>query len=730
MQTTTFFRSIRGQVMLWTLFLGLAPVLTISFFAYTTATQALRDSIQNGLQAVVEARADEVEAWVTDTGRIAENIARLPTIKGAEGVGLGVIAQYRDDSENRRDYTMAYNEARDTLEAFIASYERVNGAVLIGTDGTVLVSTLDGIPEDSDIRALATVPFDEGLRGTFISGVQESLLVEGQSILVAVTPVINDRGDTVGVVVLRALITRLNELLANTTGLGDTGETYLVSGNTGRMISDSRFALDGEEMPTVNTYGVQQALAGGESESGVGDYEDYRGVPIVGVWRHLPERNWVLLGEINQDEAYEPVNNLAALIGVIVVVAALLILVSAYFVATSIANPVKRVTEAAARISGGDLNEQVDIKSRNEVGVLANAFNSMTDDLRQMVESERESRAYLESTVVDYMSFVEQVSKGDLRARLRINGSNGAHDDVEDDLARLGNNLNSMVQSLAEMASGIREVAGAVSSAATEIQAASTQQTAGAAEQDAAVTQTMSTVEELRSTILQTAERSQLVADSSQQSLEVSRTGQTAVTDTIGGMQLIQKRVESIAETILMLSERTQQIGEIIDTVNALADQSKLLALNASIEAARAGEEGKGFAVVAMEVRQLAEQSREATARVRDILNEIQQATNTAVMVTEEGSKGAESGMNLVERAGDTIRELTSAIEEAAQSAMQIAASTHQQTNGMDQLAAAMSQIKQASSQTAATMKQTEQSVRDLMNMSRQLENAAARYEI
>ena len=94
-----------------------------------------------------------------------------------------------------------------------------------------------------------------------------------------------------------------------------------------------------------------------------------------------------------------------------------------------------------------------------------------------------------------------------------------------------------------------------------------------------------------------------------------------------------------------MLSERTQQIGEIIDAVNALADQSKLLALNASIEAARAGEEGKGFAVVAMEVRQLAEQSRGATSRVRDILSEIQDATNMAVMVTEEGSKGAENGM-------------------------------------------------------------------------------------
>ena len=95
----------------------------------------------------------------------------------------------------------------------------------------------------------------------------------------------------------------------------------------------------------------------------------------------------------------------------------------------------------------------------------------------------------------------------------------------------------------------------------------------------------------------------------------------------------------NIAETILALSEQTQQIGDIIATVNDIADQSNLLALNAAIEAARAGEAGKGFAVVAGEVRSLAEQSRQATAQVKEILGDIQKATNTAVMVTEEGTK-------------------------------------------------------------------------------------------
>jgi methyl-accepting chemotaxis protein len=275
----------------------------------------------------------------------------------------------------------------------------------------------------------------------------------------------------------------------------------------------------------------------------------------------------------------------------------------------------------------------------------------------------------------------------------------------------------------------IRQSVGLLESAATEILAASSQQSASALEQDSAVTQTVATVEEVRVTVSQTAERAKAVASAASESVHTSRSGQEAVTRAIEGMTLIRERVEAIAKNILVLSDHTQQIGEIIETVNGLAEQSKLLALNASIEAARAGNEGRGFAVVAMEVRQLAEQSHQATARVHDILNEIQQATNTAVIVTEDGSKGTATGMTLVEQAGEAIRELAATIEQAAQAAAQIAASTQQQNTGMSQLASAMEQIKAASSQTAISAQQTEQNVRDLIAIAQQLQETAAQYQ-
>jgi methyl-accepting chemotaxis protein len=208
------------------------------------------------------------------------------------------------------------------------------------------------------------------------------------------------------------------------------------------------------------------------------------------------------------------------------------------------------------------------------------------------------------------------------------------------------------------------------------------------------------------------------VAETAQVSVDISKVGTDAVSETVAGMEIIRRRVEDIADNILVLSEHTQQIGEIIATVNSLADQSKMLALNASVEAARAGEEGKGFAVVALEVRNLADQNRDATVQVREILGEIQRATNAAVMVTEEGSKGVDEGQVLVHRAGDSIKDLSHAIEEAAMAAMQIAASTRQQTIGMDQLTQAMRTIKHSTAEMVTRTMEVESSIQRLRKVS------------
>ena len=433
--------------------------------------------------------------------------------------------------------------------------------------------------------------------------------------------------------------------------------------------------------------------------------------------------------EQEQNHIFETIRN-TQIMSEAMIVAMLIAGVSvAVYLSRDISKPLQALTSSIEQVGKGDLSQRIHIHSSDETGTLGHAFNKMVENLQGSAEN-LIAKEYLENAVNKYQGFVARVAAGDLTTRLEMVGNGNSEDAFSDDLYRLGMNLNDMVENLNGITHQVRESVSGIMSATTQIQAATTQQFASTTEQNAAVTQTVVTVEEIRTTVQQTAERAQAVADSAQQSVNVSRRGKQVVENTVEGMNLIQKRVENIAETILSLSERTQQIGEIINTVNAIADQSKLLALNASIEAARVGEEGRGFAIVASEVRQLAEQSKQATSRIGEILNEIQRATNTAVMVTEEGSKETERGMELVNRAGETIRDLASTLEDAAQAAVQIAASTHQQTNGMSQLASAMQQIKQASVQAASSSRQTEQSANDLASTSRQLEQAVARYKV
>ena len=274
----------------------------------------------------------------------------------------------------------------------------------------------------------------------------------------------------------------------------------------------------------------------------------------------------------------------------------------------------------------------------------------------------------------------------------------------------------------------IRQATGNITSMTTELLATTSEQASIASQQAAAISETGTTVREIRQTAEQAADRARLVSEATQESSNVAEGGLVSVASTVEGMQDIKEQVEAIAETILTLSEQTQQIGEIIATVNDIADQSNLLALNAAIEAARAGEAGKGFAVVADEVRSLADQSRRATGQVREILSEIQKAANTAVMVTEEGTKRADAGVLLAEETGSSIRTISDHVQHGAQAAHQIAASANQQLAGMDQIAAAMESVTQAATQSEVGIRQVEQAARDLNGLAGELNAVIERY--
>jgi methyl-accepting chemotaxis protein len=412
----------------------------------------------------------------------------------------------------------------------------------------------------------------------------------------------------------------------------------------------------------------------------------------------------------------------------VVMVAGLVVIAGmAFGVARSVAKPLEELAGVARSVADGSLEVRAEVNSEDEIGMLANAFNQMVFQLRDMLRSEQEQREYQQAVVKEYVDYMSEVTLGNLSARLDIYEDESIEDDP---LVKLGYELNETVASLQRMIGRMHDAADHLSAASTEILSATSQQASGANQQSAAIAQTTTTVDELKTIVEQSVVRAQEVASASQRTSEVSRAGWQAVEKTIDSIAQTRTRVEGIAENILALSEQTQQVGEIIDTVNDIAAQSNILALNASVEAARAGEYGKGFAVVAMEVRNLAEQSQQATARVRAILSDIQKATNATVMATEEGTKQVEEGMALAAQSGEAIEQLAGVIEESAQAATQMVAGGRQQAAGVEQVAVAMQSINQATVQSLASTRQSEKAAQKLNDLARSLNEILEQYQL
>jgi methyl-accepting chemotaxis protein len=274
------------------------------------------------------------------------------------------------------------------------------------------------------------------------------------------------------------------------------------------------------------------------------------------------------------------------------------------------------------------------------------------------------------------------------------------------------------VSSKTEAFERMRRLGHDMAAATAEILAASRQQAASAAEQAASVSDITTTMQELNEVAVQNVEKTQSIIQIAEQSEQISQDGQRDVAAATEETEHLRQQVGLIASKILDLTERTQQIGEIISSVNEIAEQSKLLALNASIEAAKAGEHGRGFAVVALEIRTLAEQSKQATRQVRSILSEIQKASHSAALVTEEGSKAAAESNTKVRRIGERLGQLVYVITQTTRSSRQIAAAIKQEAVGLEQIAGAMMQINRATQEAKLSIEQAEKAIGFLNDLS------------
>ena len=258
-------------------------------------------------------------------------------------------------------------------------------------------------------------------------------------------------------------------------------------------------------------------------------------------------------------------------------------------------------------------------------------------------------------------------------------------------------------------------------SSSSELQVASNQQTMGAREQSTAMKEITTTMNELLVTSKQIAESAQRVAHIAAQTAIGATSGEQTVTkanDSIGG---IKRQVDLIVTNMLDLGKKSQQIGGILEIINELAEQTNILAINATIEAAGAGENGKRFAVVADEIRKLADRVGGSTKEIRGLIDDIRAAVNTTVMTTEGGTKAVEAGALQFSEVAIAFRQIVSLVGTTTEATREIELSTKQQSTAVSQVNIAVSNVAQAARETEVSSSKTLQTATELTNLSRDL---------
>lgn len=309
---------------------------------------------------------------------------------------------------------------------------------------------------------------------------------------------------------------------------------------------------------------------------------------------------------------------------------------------------------------------------------------------------------------------VEGIAMGNLKQQIEVKS--------KDEVGNFAKMLNEMVNSLSQLINKNKEVIAQVSASSAEILSTNEEQTSGAAELAASVAEVTATMEELSASAKQVASNSEMLDSFAEDSSKAARQGKDAVAGSMNTMEGILDASKESVNRILSLNNKSKQIGEVLKIINEVSGEIHLLSLNAAIEASGAGEYGKRFGVVASEVRRLAERTRISSDEIRKIVEEVQSATNAAVLSTEQEVKRISQGMEIAKTAVQALEGILESVEQTFDASKQIAMATQQQKSASEQVAQTMKEISEVVKHTAAGMKQSNAAIAELSKLTRDLE--------
>jgi len=383
---------------------------------------------------------------------------------------------------------------------------------------------------------------------------------------------------------------------------------------------------------------------------------------------------------------------IGVVIGIVVSVALALLLTR------MITGPLHKSVEFAEAVAGGDLERDLAIHQKDEIGHLADALNSMVATLRQRIA---EAHAAIENATAKEQEALAAMGEAE-EARKQAEQAKR--------------------QGMLDAAAQLENVVASVSTASEQLSAQVEHSEAGAQQQAARTSETATAMEEMNATVLEVAKNAGDTASVSDQAKHKAQDGADIVHQVIIGMERIQKSSEELRADMVGLSQKATDISAIMDVISDIADQTNLLALNAAIEAARAGEAGRGFAVVADEVRKLAENTMKATTEVGQAIQGIQQDTAKNMANAEASVTAITEVTDMAARSGEALTEIVHLVDQASDQVRAIATASEEQSATSEEINKAIEDITHISAETADAMRMAGQAVQDLANQAQILD--------
>jgi twitching motility protein PilJ len=353
--------------------------------------------------------------------------------------------------------------------------------------------------------------------------------------------------------------------------------------------------------------------------------------------------------------------------------------------------------------------------------LLASRLKGTVEDQRLAAETQRRENDRNQQAILRLLDELSSLADGDLTVQATV---------TEDITGAIADSINYAVDALRGLVTTINHSAIQLDSATRQTQALSQHLAKASGAQSKQIASATESAAGMASSVAEVSGNAERAADVARHSVEVAHKGGDAVRRTIDGMNTIRETIQETSKRIKRLGESSQEIGNIVELINDIAEQTNILALNASIQASMAGEAGRGFAVVADEVQRLAERAANATKQIEVLVRTIQTDTNEAVVSMERSTTDVVGGALLAENAGAALEEIEQVSNQIAVLVQNISGSSRQQTGGAQNIARNMQVLKEISAQTADSTNATSAAIAKLAELSAGLRRAAAGFRL